>query len=169
MIQGIQSRAGHNKTTGHGAAVYSVPSGFGEQDVELTGAGSDSARLARCAGPSATIRLGPAASFAEAGRQVAERFTLNRNQGIALRVICRQLDRIRREEPGAAQLCLFVGGEGGTGKSRVIEAVAELFENKGISHRLLLTATSGTAAARINGVTIHSACGLQRRATGGVQ
>ncbi|KAF7534594.1 hypothetical protein G7Z17_g13342 [Cylindrodendrum hubeiense] len=56
------------------------------------------------------------------------------------------------------QLCEFVGGEGGTGKSRVIEAIAALFEGKGAAHRLLVTATSGTAAARINGVTIHSAC-----------
>ena len=38
----------------------------------------------------------------------------------------------------------------------------QIFESKGISHRLLLTATSGTAAARINGVTIHSACGFSK-------
>uniref|UniRef100_A0A0D2Y8C6 ATP-dependent DNA helicase n=1 Tax=Fusarium oxysporum (strain Fo5176) TaxID=660025 RepID=A0A0D2Y8C6_FUSOF len=48
--------------------------------------------------------------------------------------------------------------EGGTGKSRVIAAIAELFVRTGQSHRLLLTATSGTAAANINGITIHSAC-----------
>ncbi|PVH91040.1 hypothetical protein DM02DRAFT_546587, partial [Periconia macrospinosa] len=56
-----------------------------------------------------------------------------------------------------SQLCQFVGGEGGTGKSRVIEALVALFSSKGMRHRLLVTATSGTAAARINGITIHSA------------
>jgi hypothetical protein len=56
------------------------------------------------------------------------------------------------------QLCQFIGGEGGTGKSRIIEAIVELFARKGMQRRVLVTATSGTAAARINGVTIHSAC-----------
>ncbi|KAL6414088.1 hypothetical protein AUP68_00603 [Ilyonectria robusta] len=60
------------------------------------------------------------------------------------------------------QLCQFVGGEGGPGKSRVIEALVELFTKKGVSNRLLITATSGTAAARINGITIHSACGFSK-------
>ncbi|XP_044717273.1 ATP-dependent DNA helicase PIF1 [Hirsutella rhossiliensis] len=46
-----------------------------------------------------------------------------------------------------SQLCQFVGGEGGTGKSRVIEALVGLFAAKDLSHRLLITATSGTAAA----------------------
>ncbi|RKK73233.1 hypothetical protein BFJ71_g17436, partial [Fusarium oxysporum] len=62
-------------------------------------------------------------------------------------------------EPGERR---FVGGEGGTGKSRVIKALVELFASKGISNRLLITATSGTAAARINGITIHSACGFSK-------
>jgi len=37
-----------------------------------------------------------------------------------------------------------------------------LFSGKSISHRLLVTATSGTAAPRINGVMIHSACGFSK-------
>ncbi|CVL08147.1 uncharacterized protein FMAN_14189 [Fusarium mangiferae] len=47
---------------------------------------------------------------------------------------------------------------GGTGKSRVIAVVAELFVRTEQSYRLLLMAASGTAAANINGITIHSAC-----------
>ncbi|KAM4067929.1 PIF1-like helicase [Hirsutella rhossiliensis] len=62
----------------------------------------------------------------------------------------------------ACQLRQFVGGEGGTGKSRIIEALVELFSKKSLSNRLLITATSGTAAARINGITIHSACGFTK-------
>ena len=42
----------------------------------------------------------------------------------------------------------------------MIEAVIALFANNGMLHRLLVTATSGTAAARINGITIHAACNL---------
>ncbi|KAF1807901.1 hypothetical protein P152DRAFT_469269 [Eremomyces bilateralis CBS 781.70] len=107
------------------------------------------------AGPSMGIQLGPSTSFSATGRQLAEQtFTLNRKQ-----------NRIRRDEHGVPQLCQFIGGEGGTGKSRTIGAIAELFASKGISHRLLVTATSGTAAANINGITIHSACGFSK-ATG---
>src|SRR5437667_12327759 len=40
--------------------------------------------------------------------------------------------------------------------------MVELFTSKGISHHLLVTATSGTVAAKINGVTIHSACNLSK-------
>ncbi|KAF1807884.1 hypothetical protein P152DRAFT_366258, partial [Eremomyces bilateralis CBS 781.70] len=89
-------------------------------------------------------------------------FTLNRKQSIVFRLICRQLDRVHRDESGVPQLCQFIGGEGGTGKSRIIGAVAALFARKGIPHRLLVTATSGTAVANIDGVTIHSACGFSK-------
>jgi len=146
------------------AAVYSILGGFGEQDTELTE--GDPEPRERGAELSTRIRFGPATSFAKVGRQLAKRFTLNRKQGIALRLICRQLDRIRRDERGTTQLCLFVGSEGSTGKSRVIEAVAELFSSKDVSHRMLVTAISGTAAARINGVTIHSACGFRKTSHG---
>jgi hypothetical protein len=65
---------------------------------------------------------------------------------------------VYRNEKGTPQLCQFVGGEGGTGKSRVIEAVVALFASKGMLHRLVVTATAGAAAAMINGITIHAAC-----------
>ncbi|KAF4462717.1 ATP-dependent DNA helicase PIF1, partial [Fusarium albosuccineum] len=108
--------------------------------------------------PSTGIRFGPSTSFCEVGRRVADSLTLNRRQSLALWLICRRLDQVRQDESGTAQLCLFVGGEGGTGKSRVIAAVAELFACTAQSHRLLVTATSGIVAANINGITIHSAC-----------
>ncbi|KAH8743851.1 hypothetical protein F5883DRAFT_440524, partial [Diaporthe sp. PMI_573] len=114
MIQGMQSQAGAG-ATGHSAAVYSVLNGLGEDDVYITEA--DSEGLARETGPSTSIQFGPATSFLETGRQLSESFTLNRRQNIALRLICRQLDRVRRDEQGTSQLCQFVGGEGGTGKS----------------------------------------------------
>ncbi|XP_044716508.1 AAA domain-containing protein [Hirsutella rhossiliensis] len=85
---------------------------------------------------------------------------------IALLIVCRQLDQVRQaneaggDGDGEGQLCLFIGGEGGTGKSRVIEALVELLARRELSSRMLVTATSGTAAARINGITLHSACGL---------
>ena len=159
MIQGIQSQA-NNDITGHSAAVYNALNGFGEDYVHITA--TDSETLGRPTGPSTTVQFGPATSFSEAGRQLTERFTLNQRQSIALQTICRQLDQVQCNEQETPQLCQFIGGEGGTGKSRIIEAIAELFASKEILHRLLVTATSGTAAARINGITIHSACNFSK-------
>ncbi|KAM4064199.1 PIF1-like helicase [Hirsutella rhossiliensis] len=69
------------------------------------------------------------------------------------------LDLMRQNDGGdVGQLCQFVGGEGGTGKSQIIEALVELFSRRSLSNRLLITATSGTAAARINSSAIHSTC-----------
>ena len=38
--------------------------------------------------------------------------------------------------------------------------MVKLFANKGVLYCLLVTATSGTAAIKINGVTIYLACNL---------
>ncbi|KAL6411732.1 hypothetical protein AUP68_04106 [Ilyonectria robusta] len=169
MIQGIKSMAGTDKTD-HSAAVRSVLTGFGEEDIQMTAADlEETAGEAGEAGPRMEVDFGASTSFLEAGKAVAARFTLNKRQTIAFLIICRQLDSIQCSGRGdVGQLCEFVGGEGGTGKSRVIEALVDLFASKGISNRLLITATSGTAAAQINGITIHSACGICKdQAAGG--
>jgi hypothetical protein len=154
-IQGIQGRV--PTTTSYDAAINQVLNGFGEDDVEINASDTE---LPEVAGPSSRVELGPSTSFSEAGRQVAEKLTLNKRQAIAFRLIYRQMDRLRRDEVETSQFCLFVGGEGGTGKSRVVQAITDLFTVKGMSERLLVTATSGAAAAQINGVTIHAACQL---------
>ena len=158
-IQGMQSQP-LGGTTEYRAAVHSALNGFGEADVDVGAA--EATMDSQVSGPSASIRYGPSTSFLAAGRQLAEIFTLNHKQDIAFRLICRQLDRIRREGLDCPQLCQFIGGEGGTGKSRIIAAVVRLFESKEMSHRLLVTATSGTTAANIDGITIHSACSLTK-------
>ena len=157
MIQGIQEHAYPNADT-YSSAAYCVSNGFGEDELNVVPA-SPGAEV-QGNGPSATLQFGPSTSFDEAGKQVAELLTLNRRQSAALWLLCRHLDRVHRLEKDLPQLCQFVGGEGGTGKSRIIEAVIALFAGKGMLHRLLVTATSGTAAARINGITIHAACSV---------
>jgi hypothetical protein len=159
MIQGIQDQR-DGSTDRHSAALHDVLSGFGADDIWI--GPSDPETVTRSAGPTTSVQLGPSTSFSEDGRQLAELLTLNRRQSIALWLLCRHLDRIHRDDRVIPQLCLFVGGEGGTGKSRVIEAVVQLFARRRIAHRLLVTATSGTAAAGINGITIHSACKLSK-------
>ncbi|KAF6802740.1 hypothetical protein CPLU01_16143, partial [Colletotrichum plurivorum] len=108
------------------------------------------------------VDVGHRPSFGEAGVNVAASLSLNERQSLALQMVCRKLDEVREDEANTEQLLLFIGGEGGTGKSRVIEALAAVFNELDESHRLLVTATSGTAAANIDGITIHSACHLSQ-------
>ncbi|KAM4064037.1 PIF1-like helicase [Hirsutella rhossiliensis] len=126
MIQGIQSMATAHGTD-RGAAERSVLTGFGEEGVQITAAEAE--ETAGNAEAGMEVRLGPSTSFLEAGKGLTRRLTLNRKQAIALSIICRHLDLMRRGDGGGdvSQLCQFVGGEGGTGKSRVIEALAERF------------------------------------------
>ncbi|KAM4066738.1 PIF1-like helicase [Hirsutella rhossiliensis] len=159
-IQGGGATAGMGAD--RGAALRGVMGGFGEDDMDVMAADGD-VDAGTAAGMH--VRLGPSSSFVAAGRELAGQLTLNEKQSVALLIVCRQLDRMRLGDgaggDGGGQLCLFIGGEGGTGKSRVIEALVELLARRDLSSRLLVTATSGTAAARINGITLHSACGLR--------
>ncbi|KJZ70119.1 hypothetical protein HIM_10489 [Hirsutella minnesotensis 3608] len=160
MIQGIQSTPAAWESDRR-AALRRVMTGFGEDEVEITMADADETAID--AGARMDVQSGPSTSFLAAGKVLATRLTLNKRQSIAFLIICRQLDLMQQTDGGdACQLCQFVGGEGGTGKSRIIEALVELFSKKSLSNRLLITATSGAAAARINGITIHSACGLTK-------
>lgn len=52
---------------------------------------------------------------------------------------------------------MFLGGPGGTGKSRVISALKDLFDCQGQGRRLRLASYTGVAASNISGMTLHSA------------
>lgn len=153
MIRGIQGRKELNER--HEGIDVQVSSGI--QGPIVPGTEKADAAAARM-----SVCVGPTTSYLDMGTKLAADFTLNKGQRVAFLLICRQLDRLRPGESQAAtdQHCQFIGGEGGTGKSRVIEALVALFEKKGMSNRIIVTATSGTAAAQINGITIHSACNV---------
>ncbi|KAH8659685.1 PIF1-like helicase-domain-containing protein [Ilyonectria robusta] len=104
---------------------------------------------------------------------IGKQRTLNRMQKIVLGLICEAMDRAEEVSDIAAdgneghtvweqppQHLQYIGGSGGTGKSWLIETLKEVFAAKGSSKRIVITATSGTAAAGIGGNTIHSALGL---------
>lgn len=100
---------------------------------------------------------------------VSRAFTLNRKQHYAFRKIgVALLSRWRNLESssyanadferalGADQLLMFLGGEGGTGKSRVVEAVQTFCGRWGRSSCLVKTALTGKAATLIGGRTLES-------------
>jgi len=58
------------------------------------------------------------------------------------------------------QLCMYIGGMAGTGKSQIIQCLIEFFRLRYQSHRLTITAPTGSAAALIGGSTYHSVLGI---------
>ncbi|KAK8929777.1 ATP-dependent DNA helicase pfh1 [Metarhizium anisopliae] len=111
-------------------------------------------------GPQMVVDTAPAGGFIELGRIAASNYTLNHLQTMALRLVCSLLDRYTACPDLAAQHLQYTGGPGGTEKSRIIDALKDVFAARAQRHLLQITGTSGSAAARIGGTTVHSACGL---------
>jgi hypothetical protein len=51
---------------------------------------------------------------------------------------------------------IYVGGMGGTGKSQVIKTLMDFYKFRNESHRFVVWAPTGTAAALLHGSTYHS-------------
>ena len=62
-------------------------------------------------------------------------------------------------------LLLYCGGEGGTGKSRVISAIRDFFITIMRENEIVVSATTGVAADNIGGSTIHSLLALRSSRT----
>jgi hypothetical protein len=52
---------------------------------------------------------------------------------------------------------MYLGGQGGTGKSRVIDALRDFFVGIGQARRFRLSSFTGVAARNISGMTLHAA------------
>jgi len=94
----------------------------------------------------------------EIGQHFVEEFNLNDEQALAFRIIANHT--IGQSNFGD-QLRMGIFGEGGTGKSRLIMAIKAWFCHLGRSESLVITATTGTAAYKINGTTLHSGVGIR--------
>lgn len=55
---------------------------------------------------------------------------------------------------------IFLSGPAGSGKTHVIKTFIDILHQKNPEKNVVITATTGMAATLINGVTIHSWCGL---------
>ncbi|RXW17049.1 hypothetical protein EST38_g8796 [Candolleomyces aberdarensis] len=86
---------------------------------------------------------------------VSDAWTLNEDQALAFRVIARHVT-----SPQSNSLRMLIAGAAGTGKSRVIDALKDLFERRGEKHRYCLASFMGIAAQNIHGTTLHSALNL---------
>ena len=87
--------------------------------------------------------------------EIAHTWTLNIEQMRAFRIIA-----LHSMEEKPKPLRMYLGGPGGTGKSRVIHALTDFFKRKNQSRRLRLAAFTGVAAKNIGGTTLHTALSL---------
>jgi len=89
---------------------------------------------------------------------VIDEFSLNPEQTRAFRIICNHaLGHYLPQDP---QLLLGVFGAGGTGKSTLIEALQVWFRRNNRDRELIVTATTGSAAVKIGGTTVHTAVSI---------
>ena len=86
---------------------------------------------------------------------VIQKFKLNTEQERAFRIVA---NHATIDNP--TQLKMYLGGMGGTGKSQVLKALIEFFKEKNESHRIMILAPTGSAAALLNGSTYHSILGI---------
>ena len=93
-----------------------------------------------------------------------EEYTLNTEQARAFRIICEH-----SLKKNSSPLRMYIGGAGGTGKSRVINALKEFFIRRGQSRRFRLASYTGVAAKNISGMTVHSALSINQRNKSGSQ
>ena len=82
---------------------------------------------------------------------VVKKFKLNTEQERAFRIVA---NHATINNP--TQLKMYLGGMGGTGKSQVLKALVEFFKDRNESHRIIIIAPTGSAAALLNGSTYHS-------------
>ena len=101
-------------------------------------------------------------------QEVAQTFQLNKEQRRAYDIFLRPLPNLLLGNAVVSgydsdNRCMYLGGPGGTGKSRVIQAITEAFTQLGCRQQLLISATTGVAANLIGGSTIDSLAKIKRR------
>ncbi len=87
-----------------------------------------------------------------------DEFGLNPLQSTAYRMIT---EHSMCENP--PQLRMYIAGAGGTGKSRIIDAVRHFFNIQHQQNRLRVTSFTGVASRNVHGMTLHSALCLNKQ------
>ena len=95
-------------------------------------------------------------------KDITVRYSLNIKQSQVLLAIANQI-KLASCYPNKEEnsLLLYCGGEGGTGKSRVIGAIRNFFKAILREDEIVVSATTGVAADNIGGSTIHSLLALR--------
>jgi transcriptional regulator of acetoin/glycerol metabolism len=86
---------------------------------------------------------------------ISQQYDLNEEQDRAFKIIANHVVL-----PNSEPLKMYMGGMGGTGKSRVIQAISNFFERRNEAYRFIIVAPTGTAAALLSGSIYHSVFGI---------
>ncbi|KAF8426437.1 hypothetical protein L210DRAFT_3420682, partial [Boletus edulis BED1] len=88
---------------------------------------------------------------------------LNEKQRFAFRIITDHFiqTHVRKEPKQVNQLSMLMTGPGGTGKAHVVRAVQRVMEHYSCGHLIRFLAPTGSAAALIEGMTVHKALGIK--------
>lgn len=101
------------------------------------------------------------AETTEAGLMAADPSMLNEDQARAYHIVTLHLDqKLSGQSPPPLRMLLH--GEGGTGKSRVIQTISQYFRCRGARQLLLKAAYTGVAASLIDGKTTHTIAMITR-------
>ncbi|KAF5365901.1 hypothetical protein D9615_010738 [Tricholomella constricta] len=87
--------------------------------------------------------------------RIALDFQLNKEQHRAYSIVANHAVNLYAEP-----LKMYIAGMGGTGKSQVLQALIKFFEARGETHRFVVVAPTGTAAALLGGSTYHYMFGI---------
>lgn len=88
---------------------------------------------------------------------VSTHFNLNCEQDRAFRLLANHAST-----PQSEPLRMYIAGMGGTGKSRVFEAIVRFFSLRNEDFRYLILGPTGSTAALVNGSTYHSVFHIPR-------
>jgi len=86
---------------------------------------------------------------------VSKQFHLNEEQDRAFRIVANHAC-----SPDSDQLKMNITGMAGTGKSQVLKALVRFLKLRNESHRFIIVAPTGSAAALLQGSTYHSVFGI---------
>jgi hypothetical protein len=100
-------------------------------------------------------------------QQIGDQFQLNAKQWVAFRIIAEHFVQyfVEKRLDTPPPLTMLMTGPGGTGKTHVVKAVRAVMEYYGHGHIIRFLAPTGSAAALIDGMTIHKGLGIKIKAT----
>ncbi len=109
----------------------------------------------------------PEPCLSEASLSGVDPSQLKRDQLRAYNIVTWHLNRtLAGDQP--PPLRMIIHGEGGTGKSKVIQTITEYFAHRGAKHMLIKAAYTGVAASLIDGKTTHVIGMISRNSKNGL-
>jgi hypothetical protein len=104
-------------------------------------------------------------------KDILTKNNLDQDQANAFICICKHVLELELHASGGGerpnQMLMFLGGEGGTGKSEVLKSLTEYLTRMGRSYLLRTGAMTGSAAENVGGSTLHTLLGLSINKSGG--